>query len=146
MGLHEAIDSELSPSPVPDAQAGPWKELVRHRREARLFIHRLPVTRSEGRIIFVPTSEIDWLEAANQYVRVHSGKNTYLVRGPMSQIVALLDPNRFCRVHRSATVSVQNVEQLQVEGRDHWLILKTGHRLRVSAARWETLKERLIWT
>jgi two-component system LytT family response regulator len=71
------------------------------------------VIKSSGRIYFVRTQEIDWCEAAGNYVRLHVGAQTHLVRGTMGYIESQLDPQQFVRVHRSTIVNVDRIQELR---------------------------------
>lgn len=99
---------------------------VRRRRKDRLdqrMAHLLddmqPARRIERilvktaqRIYFVRTDEIDWIEAAGNYVRLHVGGARHLLRQTMSALEDQLDPNRFLRIHRSTIVNVDRVKEL----------------------------------
>lgn len=69
------------------------------------------VVKSAGRIFFLDVRQIDWIEAADTYVRLHSARESHLVRGTMSRLEAKLDPNRFLRVHRSIIVNLERVKE-----------------------------------
>src|SRR5215470_9226882 len=71
------------------------------------------VIRDGGRTVFVPLSDIDWIEAADYYVQLHVGAKTYLHREPMRDLEARLDPRRFVRIHRSAIVALDRVAELR---------------------------------
>ena len=75
------------------------------------YLARLAI-KSAGRVHFVHVTEVDWIEAADNYVRVHSAGESYLVRETMSSLETKLDPRRFARVHRSVIVNVDRVKQL----------------------------------
>jgi two-component system LytT family response regulator len=77
------------------------------RRPRRLVIH------DGGRIIFLPVSEIDWLEAAGNYVRIHAGSESYLHRETLRSLEARLDPEQFLRIGRSAIVRIDQVRELR---------------------------------
>jgi two-component system LytT family response regulator len=93
-------------------------------RDARLT--RILV-RSEGRMSFVRVDEIDWIQAADNYVRVHAGREAHLVRDTLASLGSRLDSQRFVRVHRGAIVSVEAVVELRAlfHG-DYELRLKNG--------------------
>lgn len=111
------------------------------RRHAR----RLPVRQAEGVIRYLDVDEIDWIEAANQYVRLHSGKKTYLIRESMARLESWLDPERFLRIHRSAIVHLDRVEELRMSSPAHrWAVLRNGESLRVSPQSWEALQAALL--
>ena len=81
------------------------------------------VIKSSGRIYFVRTQEIDWCEAAGNYVRLHVGQQTHLVRGTMGHIEAQLDPAQFVRVHRSTIVNVDRIQELRSSFSGEYVIL-----------------------
>ena len=76
------------------------------------YLERL-VVKTNGRVFFVKTSEIDWLEAEGNYVRLHSGKESYLLRETITSLESQLDPKVFMRVHRSAIVNINQIQELQ---------------------------------
>jgi two-component system LytT family response regulator len=68
--------------------------------------------RDGSRTRFVKTSEIDWIGAEGNYVSVHVGKTTHLVRTSLGELEATLDPDRFARVHRSTIVNLDRIDRL----------------------------------
>lgn len=70
------------------------------------------VVKSGGRVFFLGAGEIDWIEAAGNYVRLHAGRDSHLVQGTMSRLEGRLDPNVFLRVHRSAIVNITRIREL----------------------------------
>jgi two-component system, LytTR family, response regulator len=93
------------------------------------------------RIQLLPCAEIDWAEGASYYTVLHSGSGTHLVREPLRDIEARLDPARFARVHRSAIVQLDRVRELRPAERA--LVLRDGTRVQASRARWPRLLEAL---
>ena len=93
---------------------------------------RLAVKR-EGTVYFVRIADVDWVEAASNYVRLHTGRETHLLRESMTGIGARLDPRRFLRIHRTAIVNVDRIRELQpwFSG-EYILILQDGTKLKVS--------------
>lgn len=71
------------------------------------------VIKSSGRIVFLRTEEIDWIEAAGNYVKLHAGGTAHLLRETMKGIEGKLDPRTFVRVHRSRIVNLDRVRELQ---------------------------------
>ena len=71
------------------------------------------VIKMNGHVFFVKTNEIDWLEAEGNYVRLHAGKESYLLRDTISALESQLDPRKFVRVHRSAIGNIDHIEELQ---------------------------------
>jgi two-component system LytT family response regulator len=71
------------------------------------------VVRAQGKLIFVRPQDIDWVDAAGNYVRLHTDGRTHLIRETMKSIEARLDPEVFVRVHRSAIVNLDRVVSLE---------------------------------
>jgi two-component system LytT family response regulator len=71
------------------------------------------VVKSSGRIHFVKVDEIDWVEAEGNYVRLHIGAHSHLLRETMKGMEAALDPERFIRIHRSTIVNTERIKELQ---------------------------------
>jgi two-component system LytT family response regulator len=76
------------------------------------YLNRLLV-RARGRLTILPVEEIDWIQAADNYVELHSGSKSYLVRHTMRDLRDRLDPAIFFRTHRSAIVNLRRVRALQ---------------------------------
>jgi two-component system LytT family response regulator len=71
------------------------------------------VLKSAGRISFLSVDEIDWIEAADNYVQLHAGRETHLVHGTLGKLEASLDPEKFLRVHRSVIVNLARIRTLE---------------------------------
>jgi len=97
-----------------------------------------------GKIFFLRTDEIDWIEASGNYVRVHVGNESHLLRETMASLEAKLDVNSFFRIHRSRIVNMERIKELQpwFNG-EYMVILTTGVRLTLSRGYREKLQERL---
>jgi two-component system LytT family response regulator len=88
------------------------------------------VIKTGGRVLFLDTDEIDWIEGAANYVRVHVGKESYLVRESIGGIFDRLDPSQFIRIHRSVITNVCKIKELQpCNTGEYILILKDGKQL-----------------
>jgi len=86
-----------------------------------------------GRFYFLKVSEIDWIEAVDNYVRIHAGRETHLIRQTLSGLYAQLDPVRFARIHRSTIVNLDRIREIQLGiGRDRIVVLVSGMHLRLS--------------
>ena len=99
------------------------------------------VVKSGGRIFFVRTDEIDWVDAAGNYVRLHVKGESYLFRETMSAMEARLDPSRFVRIHRSHIVNADRIKELQPGNGDHAVVLRSGARLPLSRGYRDKLQE-----
>ena len=104
----------------------------------RITIHR------EGRIDLVDVASVEWIEAADQYVRLHTTDGEELMRESMSQLERRLDPERFLRVHRSAIVALDRVRRLESRGGGVGrLMLASGRWVPVSRSRFSLVRRRL---
>ncbi len=102
------------------------------------------VVKSGGRLFFLRADEIDWVEAAGNYVRLHVGNTSYLLRETMNAIEARLDPEKFFRIHRCRIVNMERIQELQpwLNG-EYAVLLRTGTRVTLSRGYREKLQERL---
>ena len=93
------------------------------------FTERL-VIKSGGRIFFLNVAEIDWIEAADNYVRLHVGRDSHLLRETMNHLEKRLDPDHFLRVHRSRIINIRQIKELQPLFRGEYdIMLQDGTRL-----------------
>jgi two-component system, LytTR family, response regulator len=99
--------------------------------------------RSGGRIYFVRVDDIDWVDAAGNYVRLHVKGETHLFRETMNAMEQRLDPGRFARIHRSHMVNINRIKELQPHGGEHIVILQNGVQLTLSRGYRDRLQERL---
>lgn len=106
--------------------------LLEELRERPRFLQRLPV-RAGPRVVLLETGEIDWLQAADNYVLVHASGREYLLRETLTRLEQELDPQQFVRIHRSAMVRLDRIGDLlpSVHG-DFRVTLKTGVQLTLS--------------
>ena len=96
----------------------------------RRHVKRLAV-RTAGKTVFVDVEEIDWIEAAENYVQLHCGKAGHLLHVPMNTLEKSLDPEVFLRVHRGIMVNVGRIKELQPGLHGEFVItLQSGIRLR----------------
>ena len=93
---------------------------------------RIPVRR-DGTIRFVSADDLDYVDAAGDAVRVHAGREVHLVNRTMGEMLAMLDPARFARIHRSTIVNLERVQELQpwFHG-EYVVILRDGTQLKLS--------------
>ena len=91
------------------------------------------VLKSSGRVSFLKVEEIDWIEAEGNYVRLHTGNISHLLRETMKGIEAKLDPERYIRIHRSTIVNTDRIKELQpLFHGEYAVILRDGPRLTAS--------------
>jgi len=112
-------------------------------RAREQYAERLLV-KGDGRVSVVQVDEVDWIEAADNYARVHTARGRYLVREPIKSLERKLNPRRFARVHRSAIVNLARVRELQpMFGGEYVIILSTGAKLTLSRGYRDAFRERL---
>ncbi len=93
----------------------------------------LAISISARRVLFLKADEIDWIEAAGNYVNLHVGKESYLLRGRMSELEKRFDPEQFFRIHRSTMVNLDRVKELQLLFKGEGIVvLKDGQKLSAS--------------
>ncbi len=98
-------------------------------RPAQEYAKRLAI-KGDGRVILVDVDEVDRLEAAGNYVEVHSGPRHHLVRETMASLEARLDPARFVRVSRSSIVNADRARELQpMFNGDFVVVLRDGTKV-----------------
>jgi two-component system LytT family response regulator len=118
------------------------KEQVRARSPSA-YVRRFLV-RTREKVLFLKADDLEWIEAADYYVSLHTGGKSYLLRQTMAEIERQLDPAKFVRVHRSAIVNLDRVKEMHPLFRgDSVLVLADGTQLRLSRARREEFERRL---
>src|SRR5438874_6692543 len=86
--------------------------------------------KSADRILFLKVEQIDWVEAADNYVIFHAGQQNYIVREKLSALEALLNPEHFFRIGRSTLVNVARISELRTMFKgEHVVVLNDGARL-----------------
>lgn len=109
--------------------------------EAPRYLTRLMV-KTAGRVIFVRADEVDWIEAYDNYVRLHTGGKAHLLRQTMNELEAALNPEQFARIHRSTIVNLDRIRELHPHfNGEHLVILRDGTELKLSRSRREWLEQ-----
>jgi two-component system LytT family response regulator len=111
-------------------------------RDAQLETQRI-IIRGAGHVIYLQSSDIDWVEAADYYVILHVGAKSHLLRRSIADLEKQLDPNLFCRIHRSTIVNLRRVRRVDVGAGDYGVILESGERLRLSRSFRKDLQARM---
>jgi two-component system, LytTR family, response regulator len=100
--------------------------------------------RNNGHVLFLAPAEIEWIEAAGNYVRLNAAGESHLLRETMSGVEAKLPRERFLRIHRSAIVNLEGVRELVPSPHgDFVVVLKSGKRLPLSRGCRDRLEEAL---
>lgn len=108
------------------------RTLVDGAQSGKKYAGRLLV-KSGGRVAFIRVEEIDWIEAQGNYLRLHEGMDSHLIRQTMNEMEAVLDPSKFLRIHRSTIVNGERIKELHplLHG-DYEIVLFNGNRLTLS--------------
>lgn len=118
LGVGTADEAARQMRSVLEALANPHQPLTRL------------VIRSGERAIFLSVAEVDRIEAAQNYVRIHAGPASHLLHVPMNTIEASLDPSCFVRIHRSHIVNVKRLKQVWTLAQGQFLVeLVSGERI-----------------
>jgi len=107
------------------------------------YLDRLMV-KSDGRVFFVKVSDVDWFEASGNYVRVHVGKTSHLIRETMAGVESSVNPSLFARIHRAVIVNLDRIKELQPWfAGDYVVILRDGRQLKLSRTYRDQLQQRM---
>ena len=102
---------------------------------------RIPV-KSEGRVVFINVDDIDWVEAADNYVNLHVGKESHLLRETMTHLETKLPAKKFLRISRSSIVNADRIKELQpLFHGEYVVILRDGTRLTLSRSHRDKLDQ-----
>lgn len=124
-----------------DARLLALLEDFKGKEAARKYADRL-VVKSAGRVYFVKASDIDWIEACGNYVNLHAGADTHLLRETLSHLESRLDPDQFLRIHRSRLVNIDRIKELSpLFNGDYSVILNNGTELTLSRTYRDRLQE-----
>lgn len=97
--------------------------------------------KSEGRVLLVKLDDVDWIEAADNYVTLHVGKETHMLRETMNAMEQRLLAQKFMRISRSSIVNVERIQELQpMFHGEYVVILRNGTRLTLSRGYREKLQ------
>jgi two-component system, LytTR family, response regulator len=105
----------------------------------RRYLKRF-IVRDGSRLYFIRVDDIDWIEAADNYVRLHCREASHVVRGTLATLESKLDPDLFMRIHRSVMVNVDRIKEMQPWNSGEYIVfLHDGTQLKLS----RTFKDRL---
>jgi two-component system LytT family response regulator len=128
------VDREAgSPLPAEAEDLRPMiEQLLAELRSQRRRTGRL-VVKTGGKVVFLRAQDVEWVEAAGNYVKLHVGRESYLYRESMKNMETRLDTEQFVRIHRSAIVNLDRIRELQpwFHG-EYVVILHDGTKLMAS--------------
>lgn len=131
---YDVVEPTVAPSaPHETEQLRPLLEKLLSELTANRRRNARVVVRTNGKVVFLRSEDIEWIEAAGNYVRLHAGGESHVLRESMKNMEARLDPEMFVRIHRSAIVNLNRIRELQpwFHG-EYVVILQDGTRLMAS--------------
>ena len=118
-------------------------QLLEEINKKKDYMERIPVP-AKGRFLFFNVRDLDWIEAEGNYLRLHGGATSHLIRGNMNEMEAKLDPDKFMRIHRSTIVNLQRIREVQPWFHGHHRIVMTsGQELKFSRYQKSKLRQLL---
>lgn len=123
------LDNRRNEKPTESKQIS---EMLKNIDEKPQYLERLLI-KSNGRIVFLKTREIDWIKADDKYLHLYFGKSNYLVRQSLSQMKTQLDPQIFAQIHRSIIINIERIKELQTMFNGEYnLVLENGAEVPLS--------------
>jgi two-component system LytT family response regulator len=105
------------------------------------FAHRV-VVKDGARIHIIPVEKLEYAEAQDDYVALHSEKKSWLKQLSLASLESTLDPGKFVRVHRSYLLNVDRIVKIEPYSKDTKLaVLADGAQIPISRAGYARLKE-----
>jgi two-component system LytT family response regulator len=139
----ERLQNRLRPSaPTPRSPARPptLSALTAQLPPDRRYLSRVVVP-DRGRVLLVPVAEVEWMTAADNYVKLGTASRVYLLRSRLNELAERLDPAAFARVHRSHIVAIGHIRELSARPHGEYDIrLASGHQVRASRAHRDTVR------
>jgi two-component system LytT family response regulator len=144
--LHEAVrraKQQLEHRQV-EADRDRLRTMLENFQRPGRYRDRIAIRTGEN-VILLRTEQIDWIEAADNYVYLHCGQDVHVLRETMNSLERTLDPNLFLRIHRSAIVNLDRIKTLQPWFRgDYRVLLSTGAQLTLSRSYRANLQSRVM--
>lgn len=133
--LNEALDkakANLAKDDLGDLNSRLMGLLKQMHPDQSEYLDRITI-KSSDHIYFIKVEDIDWIEADDNYVRIHSNDKTHLLRETMKNLETTLNPSAFLRIHRSAIVNMDRIKEIQQWfNNEYVVILKNGKELTMS--------------
>lgn len=130
--FYSAVDAACARAQAGRNVVSEMSTLLTQLRDRSEGVERIPI-KTDGRIVFVETVNIRWIEAANNYAVLHVGEKTHVVRETMTKLERRLPADRFVRINRSNIINVELIRELKPKFHgDYTVVLKDGTRLTLS--------------
>jgi len=129
--LFAAVDRASAATQQARREPADWKAMLAELRAAPAWLDRVAI-RLGDRIYYVRLRDVDWIEAEGNYVRLHIGTQSHLLRRAVRQLTEELDPTQFARIHRSAIVNIDRISELRaLPDGDFQVLLTTDAKLKM---------------
>ena len=139
--LKRALDQLQRARAQPETMHEQLSALLNELRPATPPSDRLAV-KGDGRVVFVKVADIDWVEAADNYVSLHLGKDTHLLRETMTNLEQRLPREQFIRISRSTIVNMERIKELQpLFHGEYAVLLRDGTKLTLSRSHRDKLQQ-----
>src|ERR1051325_10654441 len=130
--LSKAVARAKSQLTQPNDLDTRFRAMLEDIKASSKFLKRLTI-KLTGHTILLPTDEIDWIESYGNYLKLHAGRESHLIRGTMQSLESRLDPEKFVRVHRSTIVNIEKIKEIYPRSNgDQDLVLQNGQQLMLS--------------
>lgn len=107
------------------------------------YVDRIMV-KTDGRVLFVKVNDVDWFEAAGNYIRLHVQRQTFMIRETMNALESSLNPSQFARIHRATIVNLDRIRELQPWfAGDYVVLLHDGSQLKLTRTYRDQLQARM---
>jgi two-component system, LytTR family, response regulator len=137
------LEARMEKIPGEEGDKGSVEKIKIHLAEGDEKLHRVVIKKS-GKIHVIPTRDINFLEAQDDYVMIYTGEGKFLKQQTMKYFEKHLDQEQFVRVHRSYIANISCIERIEpYEKSNYILILKDGNKVPVSRSGMQVLKENL---
>lgn len=137
----ESLEKALVYLKEKDKQSNIIKGLIRHHEENIEFLNRV-VIKDGSKITIIPSGNIDWIEAQDDYVMIHSSEGNFLKEKTMKFFEKHLDPKQFIRIHRSFIVALDRVKSIELKEKESYQVcLNDKTYLPVSKSGYARLKQ-----
>ena len=121
----DRVRARLAHRDAGDHAADPLRSLASRMTAGRGWATRF-VARRGAKHYFVRVNDIDWIDADGNYVRLHTGERSHLIRDTMKAVESRLDPDRFVRIHRSAIVAIDAIASIEAREQGEYLVAMRG--------------------
>lgn len=102
------------------------------------------VVKNGGKIFFVKTKDIEWVESAGNYLKLHVGKNSHMIRETMNAFEKKINPQEFVRIHRSSLVNIEAIHNLENWGNTEFVItLNSGDKVQSGRSYYAAIRQKL---